>query len=55
MTDLFRFIGEDNSLGYREGQIYQLHVIGGVSPIVVLPFYCPYKTYEVFFYNWERV
>lgn len=59
MNDLFRFIGEDGSLGYRKGKIYMLELRGrGMTELGVIidaPVRCPYSSWEAFFENWERV
>ncbi len=55
MNDLFKFIGEDGSLGYENGRIYLLFVIGSKQPTIITPHYCPYDTWEKFLDNWERV
>jgi hypothetical protein len=69
MTDFFRFIGEDGSMGYRAGKIYLLTISdwyhNGVSTLSIISslprvfkkigIYCPYSSCETFFKNWERV
>lgn len=56
MQDLFKFVGEDGSLGYEKGKVYLLHLMGSVSsPAILLPHYCPYDSWELFLENWERV
>lgn len=57
MTDLFRFIGANGSLGYVRGEIYMLTLFGsGTREVQILyPAPCPYDSWALFFENWERV
>jgi hypothetical protein len=52
---LFRFKGEDGSLGYRKGRIYRLKITGWQIICIQLPYRCPYDSWELFFENWEKV
>ena len=49
-TILARFIGQDGSLGYRNGENYLLTVRGNE---IVKPIRCPYGSVEAFLRNWE--
>jgi len=68
MTDFFRFIGKDVSMGFEKGKIYlltisdwyhknttALSIIRSVPTVLDINDYCPYSTCETFFENWERV
>ena len=70
MTDFFKFIGEDGSMGFENGKIYLLtisdwyrndkRVLAVINSIphttnYVLGDYYPYESCEAFFNNWERV
>ena len=60
MNDLFRFVGDqDGGLGYRYGKIYMLELAGRgatrVGVTIESPIRCPYKDWNAFFGNWERV
>ena len=69
MTDFFKFIGQDGSMGFENGKIYLLTVsswyhdgdlvlaIINSTPLVFKEVggYCPYDSCEAFFNNWERV
>lgn len=57
MNDLFKFIGDDNSLGYIKGKIYMLELQGrGMygKVEIILPKRCPYDSWNAFFENWVR-
>lgn len=47
-----RFIGTDGSLGYRNGEVYDLTMKGNR---IVLPTPCPYSSVEAFLRNWQVV
>lgn len=67
MNDLFRFIGEDGSMGLRNGRIYLIRI--GVEwqdkffkTMPTTHFVgrnsnamCPYESWDSFLENWERV
>lgn len=64
MTELFKFIGADGSMGLRHGQLYALTVekTGWFQSIfhkenvaIINPFYCPYNSWETFYLNWEYI
>lgn len=55
MTDLFKFVGKDGSLGFIKDKIYMLTLVGHLAPTITSPTYCPYEAWEAFFKNWERV
>ena len=57
MKDIFRFTGEDGSLGYRNGKVYLLEVelMNANMPTITTPKFCPYSSWESFLDNWERV
>jgi hypothetical protein len=59
--DQFRFIGQDGSLGYRNGQVYRLYFkVAGDGHIIAFSLEdaethsCPY-TVAGFMENWELV
>lgn len=48
----FLFTGK-NSLGYVQGEVYELKVLIEKEKITILsPHRCPYDSYESFFENW---
>ena len=67
----WKFKGQDHSLGYRTGKIYDLTISGRTlsqrifGQMVGIPFtwrvlvhspmFCPYISWEAFNANWERV
>lgn len=67
MSDLFRFIGEDGSMGLTHGNVYLVNLtverhtaFYKAMPTARLPelssnWKCPYQSWETFLENWERV
>ena len=68
MTDFFKFIGQDGSMGFETGKIYlltlsdyyhkgkiKLSIISSLPIVLAVGGYCPYDSCEKFFDNWERV
>jgi len=64
ITDLFKFTGEDGSMGFCNGEIYLLKIMAGSSNILITTSsptamerwqVCPYDSWFSFFQNWERV
>lgn len=56
MKDLFQYIGpEDTSVGYQPGKIYMLEINGYRRPYIITPYKKEYKTWELFFTEWQRV
>ena len=49
-----QFIGDDGSLGYHRGQVYDLRVVGVNRPRIESPHPCPYGSVAAFQRNWRR-
>jgi hypothetical protein len=62
MIHSLRFIGQDGSMGYRYGEIYNLKIVESVAfnrNIVVEPvghpeMRCPYRDIHTFLANWAN-
>lgn len=55
---LAKFIGQDGSMGFRRGRVYNLEVAGGRGrrpPVIVWPVRCPYGSWDAFYANWQKV
>lgn len=54
-----RFIGQDGSIGYRTGQLYDLMIVKvnlfSDRPLIIFPQRCPYGSWAAFWRNWEEV
>ena len=54
---LLKFIGLDNSMGLRKGQIYAVSILALNNRIVVfwgINKYCPYSSPQSFAENWSK-
>ena len=64
MIDVYRYTGEDGSMGYRRGQLYALKTRRGTwferyfygwYVIIEAPIFVPYSGMDTFYDNWVLV
>lgn len=51
------FVGEDNSLGYRKGQIYDVEIKIVDNKLILFckgHLQCPYQSVEALLRNWKK-
>jgi hypothetical protein len=60
MIEAMRFIGEDGSMGYKHGEIYNLYIYPHwfgyrivVEPVGKPSMRCPYRNIFTFLQNWQ--
>ena len=59
----YKFLGKSdkNFPNLKTGNVYDLEVITrsrflkGIYPIIMMPFCCPYSSWETFYKNWKPV